>query len=65
MFGLGFLELLIIFFIMFLLFGVKNIPRLGAGLGEGIRNFTGSLKGGDDGAATKKDAAGDKPTGSV
>ena len=65
MFGLGFFELLIILLIMFLLFGVKKIPQLGAGLGEGIRNFTKSLKGGDDAAAAGKDVTGDKFPGSA
>ncbi len=37
--SLGVPELLIIFVIVMLLFGVGKLPRLGQGLGEGIRNF--------------------------
>jgi sec-independent protein translocase protein TatA len=45
---LGLPELLVIFFIIFLIFGANKLPQLGAGLGEGIKNFKRSLKGGDD-----------------
>jgi sec-independent protein translocase protein TatA len=45
---LGVPELLIILFIVFLIFGAKKLPLLGAGLGEGIRNFKRSFRGDDD-----------------
>ena len=45
---LGLPELLIIFFIIFLIFGANKLPQLGAGLGEGIRNFKRSVKGDGD-----------------
>ena len=45
MFGsLGVAELLIILVIIIVLFGVNKLPRLGKGLGEGIKNFKDSLK---------------------
>jgi sec-independent protein translocase protein TatA len=41
--GLGFSELLIILLIVIIIFGASKLPQLGKGLGEGIRNFKGSL----------------------
>ena len=45
---LGFPELLLILGIVVILFGVNKLPKLGKGLGEGIRNFKDSLHGGAD-----------------
>jgi len=39
MFGLGWQELIIILFIAFLIFGVKNLPEVGKSLGQAIVNF--------------------------
>jgi len=39
MFGIGSTELLVIFIILFFIFGAKKLPEIGRGLGEGIRNF--------------------------
>jgi sec-independent protein translocase protein TatA len=39
MFGLGWPEILIIFVILFLLFGVKRLPEIGEGLGKTIREL--------------------------
>jgi len=44
MFGLGLPELLIILVIVVLLFGAGRLPQIGAGIGEGIRNFRKSMK---------------------
>ncbi len=38
-------DLVVILVIAALLFGGKKIPELAKGLGEGIRNFKGSIKG--------------------
>ncbi len=44
--GLGMSELVIILLIV--IFGASRLPQLGKGLGEGIRNFKGSLKSGEE-----------------
>ena len=50
MFGLGFGELLLIAGLVILIFGAKRIPLIARGLGEGIRNFKGSIKPPEDGS---------------
>jgi sec-independent protein translocase protein TatA len=49
MFGIGSQELMIIFLIVFLIFGAKRLPELGNSLGQAIRGF----KKGMDGEAGK------------
>ena len=43
MFGLGFLELVIILVIILLLFGSKSLPELGRGLGSAVKNLKNAL----------------------
>lgn len=57
--SLGLPELLIIFFILFLIFGATKLPQLGSGLGEGIRNFKRSIKG-DEGELPPSKNSGEK-----
>ena len=53
--SIGFPELLVILGVAVLLFGVKKIPEVAKGLGEGIRNFKSALKGDDEKGEMKKD----------
>lgn len=39
MFGIGMSELLIVLVLVLLVFGAKNLPEIGGGLGRAIRNF--------------------------
>ena len=48
MLGLGVWEIVLILALVVLIFGAKRIPQIGRGLGEGIRNFKGSLKASDE-----------------
>jgi sec-independent protein translocase protein TatA len=44
--NLGLPELLVVLVIVVLIFGAGRLPQLGRGIGEGIRNFKDSLRGG-------------------
>ncbi len=56
MFGLGMQELVVIFLIIFLLFGAKNLPEIAKGLGKGIKEFKNALRSmHDDVSETKED----------
>ena len=45
---IGAWEIVLILLIVVFLFGARRIPEIARGLGEGIRGFRSSLKGGDD-----------------
>lgn len=45
---LGIWELLLILAIVIIIFGAGKLPMLGAGLGQGIKNFKNSLKGDEE-----------------
>ena len=45
--NIGFPELLLILAVVVILFGASRLPQLGRGLGEGIRNFKDSIRGGE------------------
>ena len=48
--SLGIREVLFVLVVLALIFGAKRLPDIARGLGSGIRNFKGSLRGpgGDD-----------------
>ncbi|MBN2527031.1 MAG: twin-arginine translocase TatA/TatE family subunit [Deltaproteobacteria bacterium] len=52
----GATELLIIAGVIVLIFGAAKLPKLGKGLGEGIRNFKDGLKGGDEKSSDSTDS---------
>ena len=47
---LGVQELLIILLIVIVIFGASKLPKLGKGLGEGIRDFRKGIKSDEDDA---------------
>jgi TatA/E family protein of Tat protein translocase len=51
---MGTQELIIVFLIVFLLFGASRLPQLGSSLGSAIRNFKKGF-GGEEDPAAKKD----------
>ncbi len=48
MFGLGWMELVIILVIVLILFGAGKLPEIGTSLGKGIKNFKKATKGEDE-----------------
>ena len=45
-----------------ILFGVNKLPKLGKGLGDGIRNFKESMRAGQDDASSDKRSNNDDTT---
>jgi sec-independent protein translocase protein TatA len=43
--GIGMTEILILLCIVFIIFGAGKLPKLGEGLGRGIRNFKKEITG--------------------
>ena len=61
--GLGVPELLIILVVVLLIFGPKNLPKLGSSLGKTVRNIReGMSSTSDTGEAAKADAEDVTPT---
>jgi sec-independent protein translocase protein TatA len=54
--GFGIWEMVLVFLVIMVLFGTKKLPSLARGLGIGIRNFKGEIKGPpDDSESDRKD----------
>lgn len=53
---LGVPEILFIVLIIVLIFGARRLPDIGRGLGEGIRNFRGSMREMKDEYSDEKDS---------
>lgn len=54
LFSPGLPELLVIAGVIVLIFGAAKLPKLGKGLGEGIRNFKNGLKNEGEGAESER-----------
>jgi sec-independent protein translocase protein TatA len=54
---MGTQELIIVFLIVFLLFGASRLPQLGSSLGSAIRNFKKGFGGEEDPGAKKDEKA--------
>ena len=44
LFGIGGTEAIVVGLVILVMFGATRLPRLGRGIGEGIRNFKSSIK---------------------
>lgn len=54
--SVGLTELLVILLIVIIIFGAGKLPQLGRGLGEGIKNFKASIRGGSDDEPKRDDS---------
>jgi sec-independent protein translocase protein TatA len=61
MFGLGPLEIIVIFAVFFIFFGGKLIPRLGKSLGDTLREIRHFSKSDEDDAISSQKSKLDKP----
>ena len=59
---IGVTELIIILVIVVILFGVNKLPKLGKGLGDGIRNFKESMRAGQDDSSSDRRSSDDTPS---
>lgn len=54
------MHLLVIFVVALLIFGPKNLPAIGKGLGESIREFKKALSGDDEDSKKKLESSDDQ-----
>ena len=54
MFGLGMMELIVIFAIVLVIFGASRLPQLGEGLGKAIKGFKNGISDSTTDEADKK-----------
>lgn len=59
-FGMGLPELLVILAVILLIFGPKNLPKLGSALGKTVKNLRDGM-GGDKEEAETGESVADKP----
>lgn len=59
-FGMGLPELLVILAVILLIFGPKNLPKLGSALGKTVKNLRDGM-GGDKEEAETEESVADKP----
>ncbi|HEC24735.1 MAG TPA: twin-arginine translocase TatA/TatE family subunit [bacterium] len=55
MFGFSYYGIIIIFVIIFLIFGAGKLPEIGSGIGKALKNFKNSVSGNDEIDVTPKE----------